>query len=59
MKKADVAINLRLPPELHRRLVKSAAARMPRNSLNREILERLVASIVGEPLVEPLVRRSQ
>jgi len=40
---AFVAINLRLPPSLHRRLVKAAGAT---RSLNTEILERLEGSFV-------------
>jgi Arc-like DNA binding domain len=41
-----VSTNLvvRLPKELHAKLKKSAAAKKPANSLNREILERLTDS---------------
>jgi hypothetical protein len=41
-KETTINLNLRLPPELHRQLIDSAAARHPRpNSLNSEIIERL------------------
>jgi hypothetical protein len=40
-KPKTVSLVLRLPSELHKALVKSAAAREPINSLNREIVSRL------------------
>ena len=43
-RKAAVSINLRLPADLHKKLVQSAGAASPANSLNSEILARLFES---------------
>ena len=42
--KTAVSINLRLPADLHKKLVRAAAAASPANSLNSEILARLFES---------------
>jgi hypothetical protein len=44
-KQAIVNLVLRLPPDLHKQLVQLAAGQSPRNSLNREIVERLYWSV--------------
>ena len=43
-----VRLALRLPRDLHRRLVQAAAGNSPPNSLNAEILRRLYDSFVEE-----------
>jgi Arc-like DNA binding domain len=53
-----VALNLRLPPDLHQELVKAAGST---RSLNAEILERLQASfypVKAHPLVEGRIVRA-
>ena len=42
--KTAISINLRLPSDLHKKLVQAAAAASPANSLNSEILARLFES---------------
>jgi len=42
--KTAISINLRLPADLHKKLVRAAAAASPANSLNSEILSRLFES---------------
>ena len=55
MKQKHVVLSLRLPPDLHEQLVDSATARFPRNSLNKEIIERLRFSFKEDlELVEPI-----
>ena len=39
-----ISINLRLPVDLHKKLVEAAASSSPTNSLNSEILSRLFES---------------
>ena len=48
-----VALNLRLPPDLHKKLVKSAG---PTSSLNSEIIRRLQLSYDDAPEWEELKR---
>jgi hypothetical protein len=45
-----IHINLRVPPELHRKLTKSAASRTPKQSLNSEIIHLLDVSLRVENL---------
>jgi hypothetical protein len=44
-KQATVNLVLRLPSDLHKQLVQLTAGQSPRNSLNREIVERLYWSV--------------
>jgi hypothetical protein len=50
--KAVVSINLRLPADLHRKLVEEAASRSPVTSLNSEILSRLFESFARPGLTQ-------
>jgi hypothetical protein len=43
-KQTTISINLRLPADLHKKLVEAAASASPPNSLNSEILVRLLES---------------
>jgi hypothetical protein len=47
-KESHVAINIRLPRDLHAQLTESAAAREPPVSLNHEIVGRLIRSVRRE-----------
>jgi hypothetical protein len=46
-----ISINLRLPLDLHKRLVGAAASSSPVSSLNSEILSRLFESFQAEEMV--------
>ena len=50
--KTVVSINLRLPADLHRKLVEEAASRSPVSSLNSEILSRLFESFARPGLTQ-------
>jgi hypothetical protein len=57
-KTPTVHVNLRLTPDLHRQLVKWAARRQPKHSLNTEIVSRLLKS-VGEDSFDLLTPEDQ
>ena len=46
-----ISINLRLPVDLHKKLVQAAASSSPVNSLNSEILSRLFESFEAAEMV--------
>ena len=56
-KKVD--LRLRLPADLHARLVESARGNSPVNSLNHEIIQRLEASFTADTAVGEMVARTE
>ena len=54
--KTELTLQVRIPREIHERLVAEAKDRMPPVSLNQEIVERLVMSFSREEVLQSELR---